>query len=197
MKPLNLSRPHLIVMVGIPGAGKSFFAEHFSTTFKAPIISYDRIKQEIFDSPEHTKREDIIASGIAEYMLDETLKTGQTIVLDCQSNTRSARADILKKAKGFGYESLIIWVQTDQTTAKKRLVAQSKKRSVISPEQFDVQVNKFSAPLKTENIVVISGKHAYTSQLKIVLKRLADPKNELVNQPEPTRTNAVRRFLIR
>lgn len=197
MKPLSLNKPHLIVMVGIPGAGKSSFAKSFAASFKAPLISHDYILQEIFDSPERTKKEEIITAGVAEYMLDETLKTGQTIVYDGLSNTRVSRAEIVKKAKNAGYKTLLIWVQTDQATARKRLIAESKKRSVINPEQFDTYVNKFSAPQQNENVVVISGKHTYSSQLKIVLKRLADPQDTVVKQPEPTRPNAVRRFLIR
>jgi predicted kinase len=197
MKPLSLNKPHLIVMVGIPGAGKSSFAKSFAASFKAPLISHDHILQEIFDSPERTKKEEIITAGVAEYMLDETLKTGQTIVYDGLSSTRSSRAEIVKKAKNAGYKTLLIWVQTDQATARKRLITESKKRSVINPEQFETYVNKFSAPQQNENVVVISGKHTYSSQLKIVLKRLADPQDIVVKQPEATRPNAVRRFLIR
>lgn len=197
MKPLSLNKPHLIVMVGIPGAGKSSFAQSFAASFRAPLISHDRILQEIFDSPEHTKKEAIITAGVAEYMLDESLKTSQTIVYDGVSNTRSSRADIVKKAKNAGYETLLIWVQIDQATARKRLVAESKKRSVISPDQFETYLKKFNPPQNSEKVVVISGKHTYFSQLKIVLKRLADPQNTMVKQPETTRPSAVRRFLIR
>ncbi|MFZ2125546.1 MAG: ATP-binding protein [Candidatus Saccharimonadales bacterium] len=197
MKPLSLNKPHLIVMVGIPGAGKSSFAKSFAAFFKAPLISHDRILQEIFDSPERTKKEEIITAGIAEYMLDETLKTGQTVVYDGLSNTRSSRAEIIKKAKNLGYETLLIWVQTDQATARKRLIAESKKRSVINPDQFETYLKKFNPPQKNEKVVVISGKHTYSSQLKIVLKRLADPQNTIIKQPEAPRTGTVRRFLIR
>jgi predicted kinase len=197
MKPLSLSKPHLIVMVGIPGAGKSSFAKSFATSFGAPFISHDRILQEIFDSPEHTKKEEIITAGVAEYMLDESLKTRQTVVYDGLSSTRSSRAEIVKKAKNAGYKTLIIWVQTDQATARKRLVLESKKRSVINPDQFETFVKKFNPPQATESVVVISGKHTYSSQLKIVLKRLADPQDTIIKQPEVTRASAVKRFLIR
>ncbi|MBI3889304.1 hypothetical protein HY312_01855 [Candidatus Saccharibacteria bacterium] len=41
MKSLNLTKPHLIVVVGIPGAGKTYFGQQFSTTFNAPYLKYD------------------------------------------------------------------------------------------------------------------------------------------------------------
>ena len=40
MKPPIPAIPHVILMIGIPGAGKSTFAERFSETFQAPIVSY-------------------------------------------------------------------------------------------------------------------------------------------------------------
>jgi len=38
MKSLQLDKPHAIVVIGIQGSGKTFFAEKFATTFKAPYI---------------------------------------------------------------------------------------------------------------------------------------------------------------
>ena len=38
MKSLQLDKPHAIVMVGIPGSGKSFFADKFSAMFNAPYV---------------------------------------------------------------------------------------------------------------------------------------------------------------
>lgn len=187
MKPLSLSKPHLIIMVGIPGSGKSFFAEHFSESFKAPLISFDKLRKELFDEPTLNREEDEIISRVAGYMLDEALKTKQTILYKGQTEARSDRAVISKKAKDAGYEPLFIWVQTETSTAKKRAMKPTTGKPGMSSEMFDSKLKRFTAPVQIEKSIVISGKHTYVSQLKIVLKHLIkqQPQAQQQTQPQP------------
>ncbi len=166
-------------MVGIPGSGKSFFAEHFANTFKAPIVSFDQLRQKLFKSPIFSKDEDIIISRVADYMLDEVLKTGRTVIYEGQTNLRTDRALIAKKARGADYEPLFVWVQTESVTAKKRATKPNSSKLFLSAEQFNASLKQFSAPHQTEKTIVISGKHPYTSQLKIVLKHLVEPRVQM------------------
>lgn len=179
MKPLSLGLPHFIIMVGIPGSGKSFFAEHFAETFKAPIVSYDRLRKELFNSPTHSKIENSIISQVANYMLDEVLKTGRTVVFDGQSDLRNDRELFAKKSREAGYEPMFVWVQTEPIDAKKRALKSKPGKPGLAVEQFEMKLKQFSIPHNSEKTIVISGKHTYTTQLKIVLKNLIDPRTQL------------------
>lgn len=196
MKPVNPNKPHLIIMVGIPGAGKSFFAEHFAVTFKAPIVSFDKIRQELFNNPTFNKTEDEVIIKIANYMLDEIFKTDQTVIYEGQTDQRNDRTAIAKKARDSGYEPLFIWVQTEPTTAKLR-ATNSKNILRLTIDQFNSKIKQFSIPHSTENTIVISGKHTYNSQLKIVLKSLITPisSSETLTLNKSPNTN--RNILIR
>ena len=192
MKPSGNNKPHLIITVGIPGSGKSFFAEHFAETFKAPIVSYERLQ-----SPTNSIDDSIVGSNL-KYMLGEVLKTGQTIVYDGLSNTRVQRTDITKLAKQSGYEPLFVWLQTDESTARKRATKIDDKHPVaITEDDFNRQLNRFSPPNKSDKAIVVSGKHNYASQLKIVLRNLASiSSNEATHTPnhiQQTRRNIVLR----
>lgn len=171
MKPLSLSKPHLIIMVGIPGSGKTFFAEHFSSTFKAPFINANHLRDQIFKSNNLNPRELRIIQQSSEYMLDEMLKTKLTILYEGKTNLRADRINLAKKARDAGYEPLFVWVQTEPITAKKRTLKSTNNQ--LRPEEFDNKLNRFSPPHSTEKATVISGKHTYPSQLKIVLIKLA------------------------
>jgi len=184
MKPINPKKPHLIIMVGIPGAGKSFFAEHFAVTFKAPIISFDKIRQQLFDSPSFSKSEDEVIIKIVNYMFDEISKTDQTVIYDGQADQKNDRTAIAKKAYDSGYDPLFIWVQTEPTAAKLRATS-SKNTLRLTINQFNSKLKEFNIPQSTENPIVISGKHTYNSQLKIVLKSLVAP----TAAPKPITTN--------
>lgn len=173
MKALDTNKPHLIITMGIPGSGKSFFANHFAETFKAPIVSHDILHKNILlnsKTPLSNDQTDIILN----HMLSEILKTGRTTVYEGKTSTRAERKELLKNAKDAGYEPLFIWVQTEPLTAKKRAVKKSSEMK-ISSDEFDLRLKRFNTPHISEKFIVISGKHTYASQLKIVLKHLVKP----------------------
>ena len=188
--------PHLVVMVGIPGSGKSFFADHFASTFSAPIVSSKTIRSALVQTPSFSASEQAAVRRISYYLLDELLKTGQTFVYDSMSDARTDRQEIIRKAKLAGYHVLFVWVQTESATARIRATKQSKdKASVISDEQFTHFVKHFTVPSSVEKPIVISGKHTYASQLKIVLSRLVVTPAPQVSLPR--QDVQVRRRLIR
>jgi predicted kinase len=197
MKSLSLSRPHLIVMVGIPGSGKSFFAEHFAQTFNAPIVSFGRITAELFNEPTYTDEEKAIVGRVADYMIDELFKTEQTIILEGASDSRVERQAIAKRATAIGYQPLFVWVQTESVAARTRSTKPIKGHTVMSTEQFDAIIRRFSPPHETEKAVVISGKHTYASQLKIVLMRLVDARQPAHVIAPSARPSGGRSVLIR
>lgn len=197
MKPTEITKPHLIIMVGIPSSGKSFFAEHFAETFKAPMISYDQLRKEIFSNPTFSNDENEIIKKVSDRILDEILKTKKTIIYEGQANLRIERFELTKKAHSVGYEPLFIWVQTETLAAQKRATKSSLEKPALSIEEFNAKLKKFNPPNKNEKFIVISGKHTYPSQLKIILKHLIQPRPENNEQNDITRTPKNRNFLIR
>lgn len=178
MKSLSLSKPHLILMVGIAGAGKSFFAEQFSETFQAPLVSTSSIAK-VFGK---TALPPKIINTLIDQQMNELFKTRQSFIVDGHSDTKAERLALMTAARQHGYEVLVIWVQTEPTTAKQRSLKAAKTeahRRVTTPEQHDSAVRRFSAPHSTEKPIVISGKHTYATQAKMVLRKLAEPRADI------------------
>lgn len=173
MKSLSLSQPHAIVMVGIPGSGKSFFAEKFAETFSAPYIDYDTFRPFIADQAK--------LSQLVGLQLRQLLKTNLSVVIEGGAHTRAERTQIAKHLKQNGYETLFVWVQIDPETAKFRSLKQSK----LASDDHDRIAKRFSPPHASEKAVVISGKHTYATQVKSVLKRLARPRTEISTHDAP------------
>lgn len=202
MKSLSLNKPHLIIMVGIPGSGKTFFAEHFSNTFKAPFINVNHLRNNVLNQVNSDDNYDNAVKNASDYFLEEILKTNQTVIYEGFTNRRSERMEIVKKAKQAGYEPLLIWVQTEPITAQKRATAKSY-NGRITGEEFQSKVKSFSIPHVSEKALVISGKHTYTSQLKIALIRLASkkpatkPERPIAPISAPARPPMNRSILIR
>lgn len=181
MKRLSLSKPHMLMIVGIPGSGKTAFAEKFAETFHAPCVSYDTIQVLGGGDPSSVE-------ALATYQLDELLKTNQSVILDGGTDTRVSRLELARKARAAGYESLVIWIQTDPATAKARALRVVKGREhQLDEEGYEQLLKRFTAPTKLEKAVVISGRHTYASQAKVVLGRLSAPRAEQAARAVPSR----------
>ncbi|HKX73178.1 MAG TPA: AAA family ATPase [Candidatus Saccharimonadales bacterium] len=184
MKTLALSRPLILILVGLPGAGKSFFARQFSDMFDAPMVGFNRITFELFEKPQLSAAEQDIVRRIALYQMDELVKTHRSFIVDGGSNTVTERQQLEKLAKASGYGTLVIWVQTDDNTCRLRATKRNPKRSpddALTPALTDVlwaeQAKRFHQPIK-ESYMVISGKHAFSTQAKMVLRKLSTPHAE-------------------
>ena len=161
MKSLHLSSPHAIMLVGIPGSGKSFFASKFADTFNTPYIDSEYI--------ESCSRDIESAHRIISSVLAEIVKTKQTFIFEGNSSSKVRRMEFARWARQHGYLPLLIWVQVDKNTAIRR----SLKSKSMTREQFETELRKFTGPREDEKTIVISGKHTYASQAKAVLSYLS------------------------
>jgi predicted kinase len=187
MKPLQLHKPHLLVVVGLPGAGKTYFASQFSDTFNAPYINYGFYAKHVGNEK--------VAEELATHALMQLLKTKQTIVIEGVGNTRDDRREIVRVASKHGYDVLYIWVQTEPQTTEQRAVRS--KMATMTRDEYEERIKKFELLLRTEAHVVISGKHTYASQAKTVLKRLATDRPAPASVPVPVRSTSSRGRLVR
>lgn len=187
MKSLSLNRPLVIMVLGLPGAGKSFFATQFAQTFGAPLVSVDRLHALLFAQQAYSKEEDELLSAVAKTEIDELLKTGKTFLVDGGASTRAQRMAITKTARAAGYDTLIVWVQTDEPTSRHRVTrlrGSARDDSGLNPmsdDAFARKTKQFTPPAQSEKHVVISGKHTYATQAKVVLRKLAGQRNVTVS----------------
>lgn len=181
MKHLSLTTPRVIFLMGIPGAGKTYFARKFSQTFKAPFIELEAIRRELTDDPIYSRKEDEVVARLARLQMDELLKTNHTILYEGGLEVRAERQRLAEYVEKLGYKPLFIWIQTEFNTAEKRSlrgISGHSKEHIIPPERFDQLINRFTTPDKSEKPVVLSGKHTYTTQARTLLRSLAEQEKE-------------------
>jgi len=181
-------------MIGAPGVGKTYFAEQFAETFKAPLVSRERIGFEITANPTGTKDELAIISRIAGGQLVELLKTQRSIIIDGGADTRADRVALRKLVREAGYDVLYIWVQTDSATAQYRATKQTRgsAKKALTEAEYMSRLKQFSPPGPNEKPIVISGKHTYATQVKVVLKRLVEPRVQEADLSHQAKTESGR-----
>ncbi|MGI6612514.1 MAG: ATP-binding protein [Candidatus Nanosyncoccaceae bacterium] len=181
-KTFFINQPFLILLVGIPGCGKTFFAEKFAETFSTPLINLNDLRFELFDEPDFSKKEENYLEKISHLLLPELMRSRRAIMIEGGLEARSDRMAYRRIANDNGYETVVVWVQNTESTSRMRSVRKSKaipRKYNLTNEQFDTMVKRFTAPNVRENPVVISGNHTFSTQAKGVLRRLARPDQNI------------------
>lgn len=175
----------MLVIIGLPGAGKTFFAKQFGDTFGAPFVDYNHYHR-LLGSVE-------MGDVVATELLGQLYLTKQTILIEGRGDTAQDRVVLAKLAKSKGYEILYVWIQTDPQVARRRAVGS--KNSQYTEEEFRDATKAFAPLAPSDPQVVISGRHTYASQLRMVLKRIVtlrtEPSKPIPARPAPKRTGKI------
>jgi predicted kinase len=179
MKHLQLTPPLLIITMGSPGSGKSYFARQFAEQHGITRISADRIRYELFEQPTFASAEETIIDRVLRYFLEEGMQGEQTIICDGYFLRQKERKELYAKAKQKGYRALTIWLQSDPATALRRATHRDRRETdsqysfSMLPETFKSIADLLERPHESEEFLVVSGKHAFRSQNLAVLKKIA------------------------
>lgn len=155
------NKTYAILVFGAPACGKTQFATKFGRKFNAPFINISQLRDEFK-----------VDRKAALFIIKQIAKCKQNIVLEGGLDTEAERNEIRQIFQKYGYETVLIWIQTDVATLRRRLKAQLKSVEKAKAT-FEQRVNEIEAPSELEDNVVISGKHTFETQLVNVLANLS------------------------
>lgn len=196
---LVLNKPTLILLYGFPGAGKTYLARNLCADLSAAHVQGDRIRFELFEEPRYDKQENEIVNHLMEYMTEEFLSAGISVIYDVNASRISQRRQLRDLARKMKAETVLIWLQIDTESAfvrgskRDRRKADDKYSASLDKTTFEYQASQMQNPTTTEDYMVISGKHTYSTQRGSVIKRLYDLG--LIN-PDAAANNMVKPGLV-
>lgn len=167
-------------MYGYPGAGKTFLARQLCEDLNAAHVHGDRIRFELFEQPRYDKQENQIVEHLMEYMTEEFLNAGISVVFDMNALRVSERKELRELARKQKADNLIIWLQIDAESAfdrvnkRDRRKADDKYTPPMDRNTFETFAGRMQNPQPNETYMVISGKHNYKTQRNSIIKRLYD-----------------------
>ena len=178
MAKLQLVRPTLFLLYGFPGAGKTYFARQLCEELQAAHVQSDRIRNELFEQPRFDKQENRVVTQLMQYMTEEFLNAGVSVVFDVNAmrlSQRRALRDLARKSKA---DPILVWFQVDPETAYARIDKRDRRKSddkfavPLTRKQFDILAAGMQNPTSTEEYIVVSGKHTYQTQRSAVIRKL-------------------------
>lgn len=135
---------NLYILCGLPFSGKTTLAKSLCRIKGWVRVDLDEIKFDLFgdqikDSDLVQKDWDLVYQLMYKEIQDQ-LSSGGTVVHDTGNFTKHERALVRDMAKRLGLRSITIWVNTPESVALERLLANRK-----SGERFDVSDDDFAS----------------------------------------------------
>jgi len=111
----------LLLMVGLPGTGKSSVVENLQKNLPCVIVSTDNIRLLMRNKPTYTAAEMMLVYEVCYSIIEARLKQGQRVIFDA-SNYLAARREHLKKiGHRAGAPVAVCYVQAAQGVIHERL----------------------------------------------------------------------------
>lgn len=180
MTKFRLKKPVLIMLYGFPGSGKTYFGRQFAESIGAVHLQSDRVRYELFEEPRYDQQENDIISHLMQYMTEEFLNAGLSIIYDGDVTRQSSRRMVREVAFVTKSFPLLVWPQIDVESAYQRIVKRDRRKSddkyamSFDRKGFEAYIGKMQNPDLTEDYAVISGKHNFQTQVNAVIKKLYD-----------------------
>ena len=179
MAKVSPTKPLLIMMHGFPGAGKSYFARQLTDNMHIAHIQGDRIRGELFSEPRYDKQENRIVAQLMNYMAEEFLSAGVSVIYDENTSRLNTRMSLREMARRRRATPLIVWLQIDADSCFARLSKRDRRRTEdkFSREYTEQSYANYLTTMQNpnnEDFIVISGKHTFPSQKSAVFKRLTE-----------------------
>lgn len=132
--------PTLVMLMGLPGVGKSYCARMLAERLGAAHLATDHLRSRLFIAASYADHENEAVFGIAEALVDELLGEGHIVVLDATHLVAKNRAPAERVAAARGARVVHVLVTSDDADTRTRLDARTRSRAAGDHSDADVRV---------------------------------------------------------
>lgn len=119
--PFARSGGSLLVMVGLPGTGKSLIVEHLIKSIPAVVIGTDIVRRHIRESPTYTAAEMMLVYQVCHKVIEMRLNRGQRVIFDGTNHAAARRQQLFDIARKKHAPLAICQVQASEEVIRQRL----------------------------------------------------------------------------
>ncbi|MBD8527104.1 AAA family ATPase [Pseudomarimonas arenosa] len=166
--------PAVIVLIGLPGAGKSQIAEALERELDMHRICRDSIRHAMFPRCENCPAEKRAANNAAMRALEVNCAMGRNSVLDGRTFSRLAeRIEVEQKVRGWGAVVHAVYLDCPVEVAKQRINDQpSHPAKDRTPELVDAVASRFEPP--GVGCVVVDGRRSLGEMTDYAVRAIRD-----------------------
>jgi predicted kinase len=120
--PAPVARPAIVVMIGLPGSGKSHLARAIRARVPAAVLDIDDLRGALFEDPQHTAKEHGRVFPALHALLDRLLGRRITVIVDATNLKETNRKPYYKIAAKYGAQVLLVRVWARTPVIRRRLL---------------------------------------------------------------------------
>lgn len=168
-------KPLLIILMGLPGTGKSYVSNYLNKQYSFTILSGENITYSIFGTKKCTGVQYKDAYEVLRFLAVSLLKQKYNIVIDGTNLKYEFRKQIYQSVGNLA-KIILIYLFIDDTIALKR--ANSRKEdysnlktisSKCSPETFTAFKNQLELPQKNEKYYKIKSNNSIFKKIDTIM----------------------------
>ena len=151
---MKKTRPELIVLIGLPGSGKTTYAKRYVEAMgkcgNVIRLSSDSIRAELYGDESVQGNPEVVFSTMRQRALD-ALSDGVSVVYDATNVTRKDRASIMSVCpKYVSTEAHIIWAPIEDC-----IMQDASRKRTVGKAVIDKMLKRFQAPWYDEGFHAI------------------------------------------
>jgi len=157
----------VIIVFGLPGSGKSYFASRLAKKLEARYLNSDEIRMQMLQNRSYSQQEKIKVYDRMKNDMQTALAAGQDVVLDATFYKKKWREPFVQAAK---CPVRFIEIRADDDIVKERLA----KKRAVSEADYNVHLKVKAAfePLAEPHLVLTSGQDNIDKMLNEALEYL-------------------------
>lgn len=143
----------VVIVFGLPGTGKSYFASRLSDKIHAEYVNSDRIRKELFKKRDYSETEKKAVYDKMLQAMSQALSQNQDLVLDATFHKKETR-DLFANKMSSKESLFFIEVHADEDIIKERL----KKERPYSEADYEVYkiISQKNEPLSNPHLILQS-----------------------------------------
>lgn len=133
-------RQALVMLMGFPGAGKTYCARLLAARLGAAHVATDHLRSRLFIAASYADQENRAVFTVAEALVEDLLAEGHVVVLDATNLLAANRAPLENVARRRGAPLTHVLVVADDADTRDRLAARAVARADGDHSDADVRV---------------------------------------------------------
>lgn len=160
----------IVIVCGLPGVGKTTFAKKLAPLINAIILSTDKIRRELIESPTYEKEEQKLIYDVMILSAKYLHISGTNCILDATFNKEDSRTEVKKKLGIQDKQFFVIECVCPENIVVPRIKDRKHDDSDADIEVYR-KMKKIYEPVKGKHITVDTSQDS-ENNAKLIFKKL-------------------------
>lgn len=132
--------PAVVVLMGVPGVGKSHCARALAARLGAAHVASDQLRSRLFIAASYAEEENATIFRCVEVLVDELLGEGHRVIVDATNLVARNRASAIAAARRHTVPVIFVRVVAEESAILERLAGRRAARAADDHSDADLRV---------------------------------------------------------